>query len=156
MKYSENYLFEEYGIIKVDYVIDKDGEKVPMEFYLIPDAVANTSDEEIEDEPILGHNGIYKIDFSELRVGEDDVLAVEFYEQKEGYNITITNCDKKNSFGYLHTIHGELYDDDRYYLVQGIVNHFRYVKNVTVIVYLHWSAKWTEEYIDYIENEDNL
>ena len=139
MKYSEDYLMEQYGIIKID----------DTNWYLLPDAEANTNDDEFD----YSESYLEMSDFSELIVDDGDVLAVELNEIKEGYNITITNCNKSDSYGYINIDRAyELYDDDRYMLASTIAHYFREKNNVIVTMYLWRDEEYVEKYVDMLEN----
>ena len=144
MKYSENYLFEEYGIMCVD---EKE------QIYTVPVVSMTTEEEYYED----GH-GISEIELPKLEDGCYVEILINYKDNRldivsftdEGYFEGFANVDSVKWYCYS--------DDGRYYATHYITEQIRKegYKNILVEFVFFYNEDEVENYIDCIEDYENL
>ena len=130
MMFTEEYLSEEHGIIKVE-----EG------FYLVPLCNVTTEDEFIEE---LGEDvRIYNKELDDLKIKNGDTICITIHgKTDEYYELYLFDCDNPTE-GYI-SVKSNLSDDSRFYLLCELAIMYKDVKNVT----FEFDGIYTEEMVN--------
>ena len=136
-KELEDYVYEKYGIINATE---------DMGYWMIEDAWGNTSEEQYEIWDMIEW-----VEDKDLVINNGDTIAVyrAFGKVIELYNVDNDTC------GHLKINHGgELWDDDRYALINEITDMYKEYEDVTFQMYLLYTEEQMMNYVRAIEKED--
>ena len=135
-KELEDYVYEKYGIIK----------DTGMGYWMIPDVWGNTSEEQYEIWDMIEW-----VKDEDLEINDGDIIAVWrcINDTMKLFNIT------NDTYGFLKIRHsGELWDDDRFALINEITDMYKKYKDVTFQMYLLYTEEQMMNYVRAIEKED--
>lgn len=134
MKYTTEYLEDEYDIFKQD------------DTYSVPMTWVSTDNYKEDFIYIFNEDKINK-----LKVEEDDMIWVGMVNLDKVQ--VWTNSDYKNEI-YLYT-DGEYFDEweNKERMVNTIADHFKDIPNVTVVFREFCSEEYTEGLVDYLEGK---
>ena len=136
-KELEDYVFEKYGIINATE---------DMGYWMIPDAWGNTNWEQGEIWDMIEWT-----EDEDLEINNGDTIAVyrAFGKVIELYNVDNDTC------GHLKINHGgQLWDDDRYALINEITDMYKEYEDVTFKMYLLYTEEQMMDYVRGMEKED--
>ena len=131
MMFTEEYLSDEYGIIKVE-----------ADFYLVPLCSVTTEDEYLEE---FGEDvRIYNKKLDNLKIEDGDTVCITICKKTDEYNyeLHLFNCDNQTE-GYI-SVKSTLTDDNRYYLLCALATMYKDVNNVT----FEFDGIYTEEMVN--------
>lgn len=134
-KELEDYVYEKYGIINATE---------DMGYWMIPDVSANTSEEQYEIWDMIEWT-----EDEDLEINDGDVIAVyrAFGKVIELYNVDNDTC------GHLKIKHNELWDDDRFALINEITDMYKEYEDVSFEFYLLYTEEQMINYVRAIEEE---
>ena len=135
-KELEDYVYEKYGIIN----------DTGMGYWMIPDAWGNTSEEQYEIWDMIEW-----VKDEDLEINDGDIIAVWrcINDTMKLFNIT------NDTYGFLKIRYsGELWDDDRFALINEITDMYKKYKDVTFQMYLLYTEEQMMNYVRAIEKED--
>ena len=135
-KELEDYVYEKYGIINATE---------DMGYWMIEDAWGNTSEEQYEIWDMIEW-----VEDKDLVINDGDIIAVYI---AFGKVIELYNVDN-DTYGHLKIKHNELWDDDRFALINEITDMYKKYKDVTFQMYLLYTEEQMMNYVRAIEKED--
>ena len=136
-KELEDYVYEKYGIISA---------MKSLGYWMISDAWGNTSEKQYEIWDMIEW-----VKDEDLVINDGDTIAVW-----RGINNTMNLCNvDTNTYGILKIRHsGELWDDDRFALINEITDMYKKYKDVTFQMYLLYTEEQMMNYVRAIEKEN--
>ena len=135
-KELEDYVYEKYGIINATE---------DFGYWMIPNVSANTSEEQYEIWDMIEWT-----EDEDLEINDGDVIAVY---RAFGKVIELYNVDN-DTYGHLKIKHNELWDDDRFALINEITDMYKEYEDVTFKMYLLYTEEQMMNYVRAIEKED--
>ena len=136
-KELEDYVYEKYGIIN---------NTKGMGYWMIEDAWGNTDEEQYEIWDMIEW-----VEDKDLEINDGDIIAVWSCINDTMKLFNVTN----DTYGFLKIRHsGELWDDDRFALINEITDMYKKYKDVTFQMYLLYTEEQMMNYVRAIEKEE--